>query len=204
MLGDLEKLPDSKGKEAIFTLVKQSGGDIPKTLAAFEGWCDDGMDRAAGWYKRKTQLVIFFVGFIIAVGLNVDSITVGRSLWMNPALRAYAVTTAELYAKDNSRMVPSADASKDLSILQTLGLPTGWNTSKYPWMEERGVGTGYEQTFSFSSLVFVVIGWLLTAMAMTLGAPFWFDTLNQFMVIRSTIKPREKSDVEGSKDPITN
>jgi hypothetical protein len=26
---------------------------------------------------------------------------------------------------------------------------------------------------------------------MTLGAPFWFDTLNRFMVIRSTIKPGE-------------
>jgi hypothetical protein len=45
-----------------------------------------------------------------------------------------------------------------------------------------------------------LLGWLLTAIAMILGAPFWFDTLNQFMVIRSTIKPREKSDVEGSKD----
>ena len=38
---------------------------------------------------------------------------------------------------------------------------------------------------------------------MTLGAPFWFDMLNQFMVVRSTIKPQEKSEVEGSKDSKT-
>jgi hypothetical protein len=36
---------------------------------------------------------------------------------------------------------------------------------------------------------------------MTLGAPFWFDLLNQIMVIRSTVKPEEKSDTEASKDP---
>ncbi len=201
MLASLEKLPDSKGKEAIVTLVKQSGGDIPKTLAAFEAWYDDGMDRAAGWYKRKTQLVLFFIGLIIAVSLNVDSITVGRALWMNPALRSYAVTSAEQYARENSKFAPSADASKDLSVLQTLALPIGWNTSMYPWMEEHGQGTAFVQSFSLSSLLFVVTGWLLTAIAMTLGAPFWFDTLNQFMVVRSTIKPREKSDVEASKDP---
>ena len=26
-----------------------------------------------------------------------------------------------------------------------------------------------------------------------LGAPFWFDVLNRLMVIRSTVKPKEKS-----------
>jgi hypothetical protein len=68
-------------------------------------------------------------------------------------------------------------------------LPIGYSTSEHPWMDDSGV-----------SPVFVVAGWLLTAIAMTLGAPFWFDTLNKFMVVRSTIKPQEKSGVEASKD----
>src|SRR4029079_5265748 len=44
------------------------------------------------------------------------------------------------------------------------------------------------------------LGWLATALAVMLGAPFWFDVLNKFMVIRSTVKPREKSQEEGSED----
>jgi hypothetical protein len=32
---------------------------------------------------------------------------------------------------------------------------------------------------------------LLTAFAATLGAPFWFDVLSKFMVVRSTSKPSE-------------
>ena len=200
MLSKLDDLPDSKGKQAITTLVKQTGGDIVKLRQAFENWYDDGMDRVAGWYKRKTQLVLFFIGLIIAVCLNVDSITIGRTLWVSPALRSYAVTTAEQYANEKSKTLPSVDAPKDLSVLQSLALPIGWNTSKYPWMEEHGAGATYSQSFSFFNLLFVLVGWLLTAIAMTLGAPFWFDILNQFMVVRSTIKPREKSEVEGSKD----
>jgi hypothetical protein len=31
-------------------------------------------------------------------------------------------------------------------------------------------------------------GWALTAFAATLGAPFWFDVLNQVMTARSTMK----------------
>jgi hypothetical protein len=46
----------------------------------------------------------------------------------------------------------------------------------------------------------MLLGWLLTAIAISLGAPFWFDALNKIMVVRSTVKPREKSRDEGSKD----
>ena len=46
-----------------------------------------------------------------------------------------------------------------------------------------------------------IFGWLLTAFAVCLGAPFWFDVLNKFIVVRSTVKPREKSGVEAPKEP---
>jgi hypothetical protein len=200
MISSLRDLPESKGKEAILTLVKQAGGDITRTRQAFERWYDDGMDRVAGWYKRKTQLVLFFIGLIIACSLNVDSITIGRTLWMNPALRSYTITAADKYARENTKGLPNADAPRDLSALQSLSLPIGWNCTKYPWYEAHWDGVAYSQSFSLSSLLIVIVGWLLTAIAMTLGAPFWFDTLNQFMVERSTIKPREKSEIEGSKD----
>jgi hypothetical protein len=43
------------------------------------------------------------------------------------------------------------------------------------------------------------VGWLITALAVSLGAPFWFDMLNKFIVVRSTVKPHEKSLEEKSK-----
>lgn len=199
MLAELDKLPDSKGKQAICTLVKQAGGNMAATRQAFEAWFDDGMDRAAGWYKRKTQYVLFAIGLVLAVGLNVDSIAIGRTLWISPALRSYSVAAAEQYARTEGKLTPTA--ADDLSTLQSLSLPIGWNPAKYPWMETQTQGAVSTQMFSKSRLAVVLSGWFLTAIAMTLGAPFWFDLLNQIMVIRSTVKPQEKSDTEASKDP---
>ena len=45
-----------------------------------------------------------------------------------------------------------------------------------------------------------LVGWILVALAATLGAPFWFDLLNKVMVVRSTVKPHEKSPEESSDD----
>jgi hypothetical protein len=77
--------------------------------------------------------------------------------------------------------------------LGALDLPIGWPADFERHEHEsrpRCVGRG----------ALIVLGWLLTAFAATLGAPFWFDTLNKIMVIRSTVKPYEKSKPEASED----
>ena len=60
-------------------------------------------------------------------------------------------------------------------------LPIGWNgmalrVDPVTWIER-------------------IIGWLITGLAVSLGAPFWFDLLNKFMSIRGTgDKPAKASD----------
>ncbi len=45
-------------------------------------------------------------------------------------------------------------------------------------------------------------GWLLTAIAVSLGAPFWFEMLNKLIKIRSTGEsPRDKADAQKSNTP---
>jgi hypothetical protein len=83
--------------------------------------------------------------------------------------------------------------------LQSLGLPIGWDSPddpkrKWPGTRLCGVGGWWDQLYSHG------LGWILTALAISLGAPFWFDLLNKFIVIRSAVKPHEKSPEEESKD----
>jgi hypothetical protein len=88
-----------------------------------------------------------------------------------------------------------AAGHSNLNDLQNLSLPIGWGEASAPWAYKE-----CSDPWRYLGGLIAMAGWLLTGIAVTLGAPFWFDTLNQFMVVRSTIKPREKSDVEASKD----
>ena len=38
----------------------------------------------------------------------------------------------------------------------------------------------------------VALGWLITAFAVSMGAPFWFDLLNKFVNIRASGKAPEE------------
>jgi len=47
-----------------------------------------------------------------------------------------------------------------------------------------------------------IIGWLLTILAVSLGAPFWFDVLNRFMNLRSAGNaPSEKGKLQSASTP---
>ena len=49
---------------------------------------------------------------------------------------------------------------------------------------------------------FHLVGWLLTALAASLGAPFWFDVLNKFISIRSVGKAPEERPKPPKEVPI--
>lgn len=81
----------------------------------------------------------------------------------------------------------------DYKRLENLGLPIGWDTTEANKLLSQGIVTNKR------AWTRKLIGLLITALAVSLGAPFWFDLLNKFMVVRSTIKPHEKSPEEKPK-----
>ena len=161
-------------------MVDAAGDDVSKARQNIEAWYNSTMDRVTGWYKRRTQVIILCLGFFVAVIVNADTITIGKSLSHSQALRSSLVAVVGEYARDQSQK-PADDSrvTEKLDEVRKLGLPIGWN-----WDELNGLTIWH--------LFTKVIGWLLTAVAISLGAPFWFDLLNKFMVARSTIKPPEK------------
>jgi hypothetical protein len=102
--------------------------------------------------------------------------------------------------------------------LDELGLPVGWvfapnkADAKYYKGDEKkfdqalydsdlnGYVTDPRRIPDWGSVPMKFLGLLLTAFAVSQGAPFWFDMLNKIIVIRSTVKPHEKSRDEGTKD----
>ena len=77
--------------------------------------------------------------------------------------------------------------------LADLGLPIGWVWNATPTQVKNGQAIPRDVRSGFDRLLQHFLGWFITALAATLGAPFWFDMLNRVISIRSTGKaPEEK------------
>jgi hypothetical protein len=188
-------------KSIVLGAIDDAQGDINAARKNLESWFDATMDRVSGWYRRRTQLILFLIGIAAAGVLNVDSIIIAQRLTNDKTLREGIVAAAQ-----RQGAIPASDTTKSYdelaNQLDKIGLPIGWTKTKdgtiYP---EAQMCTGVDACeFTWGKLFKAVVGWFVTAFAIMLGAPFWFDVLNRFMVVRSTVKPSEKSQNEASKD----
>lgn len=187
--------------KAFATLQRVAGFDADATRRMLEGWFDSAMDRASGWYKRRTQFRLFVMGLVLAVIANINSVTIGQYLITHPVAREAVVIMAA-----NAAARPPAAAGTDQAAqantefyqdyrrqIAAVGLPIGWSDASsartfvsFPAQWEGGL----QSLRWLSAALLLVLGYLATAFAVMLGAPFWFDLLNKLMIVRSTVKPK--------------
>jgi hypothetical protein len=171
-------------KTALLVLIDEGAGDLKKARENIENWFDDTMNRVSGWYKRKAQLIVLLLALVFCVALNADTITITNSLSSDSTLRAAVVAAAEETAK-----APPPDSKTPLtritelrSELEHLGLPIGWLKASHDYVDPREVPTSVKGWF------YKILGLLLTTIAVSLGAPFWFDLLNKLVNLRGAGK----------------
>jgi hypothetical protein len=217
-------------KQAFDAFKITAGEDLDKMQKQIEDWYNSSMDRVSGWYKRRTQYWLLGIGIVLTVAVNVDCIAIAKRLSTDTTLREAVVKAAQQELKSNpipsatqtstttaatSNSTPDESIKKvrtNLTALDGVGLPIGWGDDWKDWDDKTakiGQDTGFVDRITIyrgAAWNLTVknyphfAGWLMTALAVSLGAPFWFDMLNKFMVVRSTVKPSEKSKEEGSKD----
>lgn len=195
-----------QAKQHIATAVKSAlltaEGDIEKAVKGIEDWYNSSMDRVSGWFKRRTQYILLGFGIVCAIMYNVDTIAIVRKLATDKAVRSALVASAGAAVNEGQATAAGAPAkpdettaeakdrwTKSLQKLESTHLPIGWGD--HPVFDSALIAPAVREHG---------LGWLLSAIAVSFGAPFWFDILNKFMVVRSTVKPKEKSGTEKSKD----
>jgi hypothetical protein len=162
--------------EALKLLLANAKNDPQKELVYLENWYNDTMDRVSGWYKRNVQLIIFILGCVIVVVLNVDTIAIITNISNDSVIRAGLVSAAQGAAASPTQI---GDLPKLQQAIEQIQPVIGWSASTLPT--------------DFSGWFLKIVGLLATIIAISLGAPFWFDLLNKFMSFRSSGPPAQTS-----------
>jgi hypothetical protein len=185
----------SKIKTVLWQAAASAKDDLDKFTAQVSGWLDKSLNMLGEGYKTRSQVICFFLGLVMAVAANIDTVELTRRLYTDKGLRDSTVASAEQLTKSVSPELVKKCGALSFDELQkddtctavtslvagvarrneTLAkLPIGWVDAP-PFKQDRDV-------------YLRLVGWLLTALALSLGAPFWFDLLNRFVNIRGSAR----------------
>jgi hypothetical protein len=173
-----------------------------------ETWFDISMEQMSKWYKQKTRISIFWIAMFLCGIFNVDTIMIAKHLYYEDATREKLLQASIEYVEKNNskkeleKALDQNDENIDRSqtdenekhlkinkleedrkeiVKNTkdfkdgvieLGVPIGWKGEGNIWSKIKSIG--YLQ----------LIGWIITAFAVSLGSPFWFDLLRKIIGIR--------------------
>lgn len=181
--------------------------DIEEQKKRIEHWFDDAMDAVSGWYKRKANAWLWVIAGAVCVVLNADTISIGRVLWDDPTARAAIVQSANDYVKkkveaeeakkNQEGSSNSADPDKTVrnslqavkdarANLNGLSIPLGWCSAK----DESGNADNSctpERQLPGGEIwpwLLKIFGILISVLAVSQGAPFWFDLLQKVVNLR--------------------
>jgi hypothetical protein len=160
-------------------------------------WFDHSMERASGVYRRNAKGVGILIGFLVAIAINADTLYMVSRLSKDTLLRSAITQTAnDIIAIDRpttsaASPVPNANnsqatATTDLqavkqamnTVLDELPLPLGWDPVNVQQQQQEGRG--------WLPGLRPLIGWLVTGIALSMGASFWYDLLSKFIRVRGT------------------
>ena len=175
-----------ESRRVLETLLRGNLGSVTDVETRLGRWFDDSMERASGWYKRKAQLIIVAIAAILTIGLKVDTIAITKQIWVDPTLRAEMVQRATAAHDSNAKMPAASSAVTPALDSLEKQLPIGWSC----WPGDPSQPDCKE--WSVPALALTVPGLLLTIIALSLGAPFWFDLLNKLVNLRQSGTPPDE------------
>jgi len=174
----------------LLRMMTDAQGDRDKFRGSLEHWYDDTMDRVSGWYKRYVQRIILGISIVLVGCLNVDSVNIAQVLWRLPTERVAVATAAARQAGSGEDAGQNADQA--VRSIAALKLPLGWTPPHVTMVSPAGVRSIVVSTdpqhvpLGVASWLIKLLGLLLTVLALSLGAPFWFDALTRLASLRQS------------------
>lgn len=165
-------------------LYEESQGSVLQFRQAIEGWFNDGMARVSRWYKQRTRVAMVGYGLLVAVLFNVSAVNVTAELYANDVVRETVVQLAatEITQEDIQDCTNPTCVEEAVGNVVDTGLPVLWRSCVNE--NDSKVLCGFEDGRAIAG---TVIGWLITAAALSVGAAFWFALLGRAFRLRTSM-----------------
>lgn len=191
---------------------------LSETQALKQGicqWYDTAMERSRGIYKRKIQKVVIYTSIVVTAFLNADTIRIVQALSNNEAVLANTVdaaliqtngpsSTSEPNLSDKNFQTATKLLEDSAYKLENVGIPLGWDSYELEQLQQPSKSVWFAIWGGMIYFFMKAVGLGATAIAASLGAPFWYDILNKLARIRTSAAPvRTDSDTAASGDPAS-
>lgn len=215
-LNDEQSLIKGEARIALLNILDSANNDYEKFIRGVESFYDSSMDRVSGWFKSRYQIYMLIISAFVSVFLNVDSIHLAQTLWADKVKLEQMANAAKnefkniektdkeiILSGSNNNPTIRIDIDKNTDTT-TIGIDSALSLLKLQQkdiatamqkVKTSGLPMGWENRQAFISafkweprLAVRIAGWLITTLAVFMGAPTWFDILNKLVNLRGNGK----------------
>ena len=181
-------------QEALLALLQESKGSLDTWRERIARWFESSMQQASYAYKRFIQLLVAAAAIATVWSLDLDATRMARVLWEDTASRDAMAVLAVSTEQELSGFLESGPAEVDTAALQgnldrLHELRDELSRSRF--FELMAGAEAADGASGPSAAAVPESGWfqhlcgvLITVFAVTVGAPFWFDTLHLLLGLR--------------------
>jgi hypothetical protein len=158
-------------------------------VAQINGWFDQTMDSVSHSFAKYSHYWTVAISLILAFGLQIDALKIVNRLAVDDNLRVKLVEQAQTMQPPPAQPAPADTDEK----LKELSRQTRENVAQLQELASAKLvtwppyGGDWRKGWQQSS----VFGVLLAGMLISLGAPFWFNTLGNLLKLRPRLAVKE-------------
>jgi hypothetical protein len=166
------------------------------------GWFDQTMDRVSARFTAHARTVTVMASIAVAFALQLDLVSLVNRLNVDPALRQalveHAVRVAGTTSADSSEQAMqrleqlTGQSKTELQSLVQIGAVT---LPGKDWIQNWGYACDAKPGEKCPKKV-NLIGVILSALLLSLGAPFWYNALKNIVRLRSLIAGKDDAQRE--------
>jgi len=177
---------DHEFGRVMLRLVSECDADQARLRAKVAEWFDKAMQRATGRFKARSNLWFSLIAVVLVIAANADTLRLATEMYRNPAIQEALVAQAGAWSEGKTSEVDTTKLKRAIQAFPLLGWP-----EREVAEQDRAAVQPTARWDRFVALSKVALGYLITVLALMMGADFWFNALQKLIRIRTSLKPEE-------------